>query len=100
MNTINLETIYKKKEGLLEKEIEDELVIITIDDDISDIDSTIYTLNETGKMIWNTIDGKKSLKEIIRSAGQEYNVSEAQLEKELIQLICEFLTKKLIYEYS
>ena len=35
---------------------------------------SVYTLNETGAFIWDQIDGKRNIGEIISALTKEYNI--------------------------
>lgn len=47
----------------------------------------IFSLNETGKQIWELIDNKKNTEEIIRILQNEFNVDKNQIEKDIIDFI-------------
>lgn len=98
MQEINLLSIFKISDNIITKAVEDELVIITTKDEISDIDSSIYTLNPTGKVVWDKLDGKLSLEEIIRQLTEEYNAPDGAVEADVRKLISELLEKSLIHE--
>ncbi|MBU1698337.1 MAG: PqqD family protein [Proteobacteria bacterium] len=98
MHDINLLTVYKTVDNAIVKEIEDELVIITMNENISDIDSSIYTINATGKIVWGKLDGQNSLAKIIEILVCEYDVSKDKVEKDIKELILELLEKGLILE--
>jgi hypothetical protein len=36
--------------------------------------NSVYTLNETGAFIWELIDGKRNVEEIINSVTDEYDI--------------------------
>ncbi|MCP4372838.1 MAG: hypothetical protein GY797_32750, partial [Deltaproteobacteria bacterium] len=56
MQDVNLSSVYKVIDNVITKIIEDELVIVTMNDGISDVDSSIFTLNPTGKVVWEKLD--------------------------------------------
>jgi hypothetical protein len=51
-----------------------EYVLVPVANDIADMNS-MYTLNETGAFIWEHIDGKNSVEDIILQLTTEYEVS-------------------------
>jgi Coenzyme PQQ synthesis protein D (PqqD) len=50
-----------------------EYVLVPIANNIADMDS-MYTLNETGAFIWEHIDGKNSIENIITELTNEYDI--------------------------
>ena len=98
MQKLNLGLVYKISDNVISKTIENELVIITMNDGISDVDSSIYTLNQTGKAVWDKLDGKSSLKKIINQLASEYKVPEKKIEKDIKELMLDMIEKKLVFE--
>lgn len=56
---------------------------------------SVYTLNETGAFIWEQIDGKRSVEEIISMLTSEYNIDSESGEKDVFEFI-ENMQKYLI----
>jgi hypothetical protein len=50
-----------------------EYVLVPVANNIADMNS-VYTLNETGAFIWEQIDGKKTISEIIAALTAEYDI--------------------------
>ncbi len=98
MQEVNLLSIFRKADDLIVKEIEDELLIITMNDGITDINSSIYTINSTGKIIWEKLNDSISLETIIVNLASEYDVSREKIEKDVKKLIRELLEKGMILE--
>ncbi|MCF6248818.1 MAG: PqqD family protein [Desulfobacula sp.] len=96
MTNINLSSIYKIVDSVITKTIEDELVIVTMNDGISDVDSSIFTLNPTGKVVWEKLDGKYSLKDIINQLAEEYKAPEDAVKKDVEKLVEKLVEKKLV----
>lgn len=89
--------VYRKSDSAIVKEIEDELIIITTDNGISDINSSVYTVNSTGKAVWQQLDGIRSLEEIIETLSKEYNASLDRIRKDTYKIISEFISKGLVF---
>lgn len=62
MNNLNAIPIANKE--VVTRRIADELLLVPIRHTAKDVDS-IYTLNETAAFIWECVDGKTSITEII-----------------------------------
>lgn len=79
--------VYKKNPNMVERKIEDEIVLVPIKKDAADLDA-IYNLNNvTSIRIWELIDGKKSVREIENKILEEFDVSEKDLENDLQEFI-------------
>jgi hypothetical protein len=57
---------------------------------------TYYTLNEVAASVWDKIDGKRAIGEILDLMLEEYDVDRATLEKDLDGLVADLLDKGLI----
>jgi methyltransferase-like protein len=71
-----------------------EYVLVPVTNNIADMNS-VYTLNETGAFIWEHIDGKKSITEIIDALTEEYDIERKVAEEDIYSFI-ENLKKYLI----
>lgn len=59
----------------------------------------IFYLNDTAKFIYENIDGKRSIKEILELIKQEYDVSNLDdnlLKKDLIEMVRDFQWQRII----
>jgi hypothetical protein len=77
-----LEKVYKKSESIVSRRIGDEYILVPIRQDVGDLES-IYTLNETGALIWELIDGKLKVGEIKESLLDAFEVEPEEAEKDL-----------------
>jgi hypothetical protein len=59
---------------------------VPITDNIADMNS-VYTLNETGAFIWEQIDGKRKVEEIIKLLTTEYDIDFKNAEKDVFSFI-------------
>lgn len=59
-------------------------------------DLEIYYLNETACFFWNNCDGKASILNIMENFIKEYDVSESEIKKDIIELLRDFQWKKLL----
>jgi methyltransferase-like protein len=71
-----------------------EYVLVPIANNIADMNS-VYTLNETGAFIWEQIDGKRSVQEIISVLIEEYEIDNESASKDVFAFI-ENMSKYLI----
>lgn len=55
-----------------------------------------YTLNEIALRIWNLIDGRRSISDIINVLLKEYDIDRSRLTKSVSRQIKEFVTNGLI----
>lgn len=72
----DLDSVFSKAPGIVSRKTENEYVLVPVIDNIADMNS-VFILNETGAFIWENIDGRSTIGEII-----EKLVTEFEIEKE------------------
>jgi hypothetical protein len=83
-------------EDVVAREIEGELVIVPLTSGIGDMEDELYTLNDSGKAIWDRLDGKKTLSNIVDELINEYDVDRNEIEEDVIGLVSELLKRKML----
>jgi hypothetical protein len=78
--------VYRKSDSIVFRKIGDEFILVPIRQNVGDLDS-IYTLNETAARIWELIDGEKSLDEIKRMMIEEFDVTPAEAERDVVEYL-------------
>jgi hypothetical protein len=93
---ITTQSICSPSEDVVAREIEGELIIVPLTAGIGDMEDELYTLNETGKMIWERMDGQLSLGQIIGELASEYEAPVAEIERDVTGLVTELINRKMI----
>jgi hypothetical protein len=73
-----------------------EYVLVPVADNIADMNS-VYTLNETGAFIWEQIDGKRTVSEIITAVTAEYEIDNETASKDVFDFMGD-MSKYLILD--
>lgn len=93
-----LDATYLPSEDIVVREIEGELIIVPLVSGIGDMEDELFTLNETGRAIWEKLDGTKTLRDIVGDLSSEYEASPGEIERDVIGLVEELLKRKIIVE--
>ncbi|MBI5233128.1 MAG: PqqD family protein [Deltaproteobacteria bacterium] len=88
MTSRQTDTVFIKGRNVVFRQIGDESVLVPIADNVGDL-SCIYTLNETGTRIWELLDGKRDIREIIGVITDEYDISADAARDD----VCEFINE-------
>jgi len=70
------------------RKIEDETILVPVRRNVGDLDN-IYVLNDVAAMVWELIDGKRSLEEIRDAVSDRYDVSPEVAYSDIKELIGE-----------
>lgn len=95
-----MDAVYTPSEDIVARSIEGELIIVPLVAGIGDLEDELYTLNETGKAIWDRLDGKKSLKQVLAELSAEFEAPAGEIEKDLIGLLEELIRRKILVEVA
>jgi len=91
----NLNNTYQKDSNIVYRKIADEYILVPIRQQVADL-NCIYTLNEIGAFIWELIDGKSNIKQILKNITASYDVEEKAAKDDLISFISQLLKIKAI----
>ena len=89
-----LKSILSQSATIVTRKTGNEYVLVPITNNIADMNS-VYTLNETGAFIWEQIDGKRNVEEIISALITEYDIDKQNAESDVFSFI-ENMNKYLI----
>jgi len=89
-----LKSILSQSASIVTRKTGNEYVLVPITNNIADMNS-VYTLNETGAFIWEQIDGKRSIGEIITAVTAEYDIDFRNAEAAVFSFV-ENMSKYLI----
>ena len=95
---VNLNTIYAPSEDIVAREVAGEFIIIPITSGIGDLEDEMFTLNNTGQAIWNKLDGRRSLKDVVDSLVLEFQEKNSMIEKDSLGLVNELLKRRMLVE--
>lgn len=70
----DLKSILSRSPSVVTRKTGNEYVLVPVTNNIADMNS-VFTLNDTGAFIWEQIDGKKTLSEIIAAVTKEYDIN-------------------------
>jgi Coenzyme PQQ synthesis protein D (PqqD) len=89
--TINWKEFYKTSDQVVTRKIEGELIIVPLNRGIGDLDAEMFSLNTTGAVIWDKLDGTRDLETVITEIAQEFSVSVAYIKKDVIKIVEQLL---------
>ena len=92
------DAVFIPSEDVVAREIEGELIIVPLVSGIGDIDDELFTFNETGKAIWDKLDGKKRLTDVVAELQSEFEDQKGEILQDVMGLIAELLKRKIIVQ--
>ena len=96
--TIQKDGVYIPSGDIVAREIEGELIIVPLVAGIGDLEDELFSLNETGKAIWDQLDGSRNLEGVIAALAQDYDSSPAEIEQDVLGLVEELVRRRMLVE--
>jgi len=87
---------FVREKDLVTRSIAGETIIVPVRNNVGDLDS-IYTLNEVGSAIWELIDGKNSIVQIVEVVCDAYDVTSEVAKEDIIDFLNTLDTSGLIH---
>jgi hypothetical protein len=89
--------IYKQIDDVVARVIAGEKLIVPVRGNLADMQN-IFTVDEVGSFIWDSINGKRSMGDIVALISDEFDVSEAEAAADLREFLESLKKSGLIVE--
>jgi hypothetical protein len=93
---VNMDSICLPSENVVAREIEGDMIIVPLVAGIGDADDELYTLNETGKAIWQALDGQKTLTQVAESLTNEFSDPADELSADVLGFATEMVQRGIL----
>jgi hypothetical protein len=90
-----LEQVYVRSQAMVSRRVAGETLIVPVRGKVGDL-ASIYSFNQTGSIIWQSMESPKTLRELTSAVQQEYAVARDQAEKDVKQFLQDTLSAGLI----
>lgn len=97
---VRMDSVYAPSEDVVAREIEGEIIIVPLVAGIGDMEDELFTLNETGKIIWGRLDGEKTLNAVVAELAREYNAPAEEIVRDVAGFAQELLKRSMLIEVS
>jgi hypothetical protein len=93
---IAADAVYKPSDDVVAREIEGEIIIVPLVAGIGDMEDELFTLNDTGKAIWDKLDGQRSLADVVIELSPEFEAEDGAIERDVLGLVAELVQRKML----
>jgi methyltransferase-like protein len=90
----DLKSVLSHSPNIVTRKTGNEYVLVPIANNIADMNS-VFTLNETGAFIWELIDGKRNIEDIIKVLTTEYDIDKETAISDVVSFVSD-MNKYLI----
>lgn len=99
MNTVvTPDKVFLPSDNIVAREIEGELLIVPLAAGVADTADELFTLNETGRLIWDKLDGRRSPRQIAQELSGEYAALPAEILADVLGLLEELHRRHMVVE--
>lgn len=95
---IDMDKTYIPSASVISREIEGEIILIPITADVADMEEDIFSLNPTGKAIWEKLDGRNTPRNIVDLLLAEFEASREELAEDVVGFMGALLDRKIVVE--
>lgn len=93
---LKINDVCTPSEDIVAREIEGDIIIVPLVAGIGDADDELYTLNDTGKAIWQKLDSVKSLGQIAAELSVEFSSAAGEIEKDVMGFASEMVNRRIL----
>ena len=92
-----IDTVFKKSDELVHRKIAEETILVPIRGTLADMQK-IFALNPVAEFVWDLLDGRNSVGEMVEKVVSEFEVERKQAEADLDEFVIDLLNAGLIVE--
>jgi len=87
---------YRRSEDVEFREIDGEIIIVPAHRGISAREDVLFTLTDTGKLIWILLDGSNTVQQVIDRVCEQYEAQEEQVARDVVAFLEELAVQGMI----
>jgi hypothetical protein len=93
---LTVNSVCVPSEDVVTRDIEGDLIIVPLVSGMGGSEDELYTLNETGKVIWQKLDGKRTLSAVIEDLGAEFEGDPEELKADVLGFVSELMRRNML----
>lgn len=91
----DLKSVYVKRTSVVTREIAGQKMLVPVTAEMGDLE-TIYSMNAVASFIWDALDGRQTLGQVLEAVRDVFDISGERAEKDLLGFIAELEQSALI----
>ena len=93
---VSRDVVYKPSDDLVVREIDGQTIIVPIGTGIGDLEDELYALNDTARVVWDKLDGTRTLAAVLDELAHEYAAPAEQIDADVAGLLEELLKRRMV----
>ena len=95
-SSLDLNARPRPSADIVAREIDGQIIIVPLTSGLGDMEDELYTLNDTGKSIWDRLDGTRTIEQVVKDLTAEFDASVETLRTDVLGLVDELLKRKIL----
>ncbi len=92
--------VFEPSPDLVVRDIEGQIVLVPLTSGVGDLEAELFSLNETGKAVWEHLDGKRSVDEVIAGLQAEYEDPDGEIPGHVGALLTELAARGMVVDVA
>jgi hypothetical protein len=93
---IDPDKTYISSTDVVARQIEDEFLLVPIASGIGDMEDSLYTLNETGKAIWEKLSDGKTIHALVDGLVEEFDAPRDTINSDVCGILAELVKLNMV----
>jgi len=93
---INLDSCFKPSNDVVVREVMGKILIVPLTSGIGDLESDIFTLNESARSIWDRLVKGETVRAVIESLSAEYDNESGEIDRDVTGLLKELVQRRIL----
>ena len=88
--------VYIPSGDVVARDVEGEIIIVPLTAGIGDLEDDLFSLNDTGRAIWQYLDGAHTVAQVIAEVAGKYDKPADEIAPPVLAFLQELLSRKII----
>lgn len=88
--------VFSISPDVISRELDGDIILVPVVAGVGDLEKNIFSLNETGRRIWDKIDGARNLQTIITMLADEFSDDANTIQEDVFGFVEELSRRKFI----
>lgn len=95
-NLVSMDAIYRRSDDVVARDISGELMIVPLVAGIGNMEDELYSMNASGRAIWDRLDGQVSLQQVSDVLAGEFGVPVAKMAHDVSGFVEELVSRGIV----
>ncbi len=95
---VSQDQVFKPSPELVVRDIEGQIVLVPLSSGVGDLEAELFSLNDTGKAVWDLLDGVRSVGAIVAQLQSAFEDPDGEIPGHVTALLAELSERGMIVD--